>query len=992
MTTTRLMKKLIILPVLLLLMQASWAQNKTVSGKVSDEKGSPVVGASVVVKGTTTGTSTDAAGTFKLSVPSTATTLVISYVGYASQEVNISNSTDVSVSLAPTTTSGLTDVVVVGYGTSRKKDLTGAVTSVKEKDFNKGVFTSPDQLIQGKVAGVQVLNNSGQPGGAATVKIRGNAAIVAGASNQPLYVVDGVPLDGRTARPDIGIAGVGSSPAANPLNFINPNDIASMEVLKDASATAIYGSRAAFGVILITTKRGQSGQPSLTVNSSVGTSSILKRLEVLDGDQYRQALKDYGLTTGDLGGNVDALDAILQNGKLQNYSMAISGGNENGRYRLSAGFMDQNGIIRKSGFRKFTTNFTGNYKFLESKKLGLDINVIASQTREQIAPVSNDAGFTGSVVGQALQWNPTNPLRKADGSLNILVGSTTVNPLAMSEAYDDIAKTTGILASIAPYYNITKDLQYKVQYSVNYGTGIRRSQIASFINLENIYNRGWALYANNELTTHQLTHTLNYNKQISSSLYLSALAGYEYMKFDNKGANMNARDFGAYPVPYTNYFQYSTQGSRGIGSFADPTVELQSYFARAVLNFKDRYIFTGTFRADGSSKFGENNRYGYFPSVAAAWNVTNEEFFKGVSFVNVLKVRGSYGITGQQGFPAGSAQAKYSFTGIGQLAQVNFPNPDLKWQSDKQFNIGADFTLFGSRLSGSVDYFNKKTTDLLYPTITPQPAPPGAPPTWKNLDANIINKGVEVALNSTIVKNKDFQWDLGVNATFMTNIVDNLNGQIVTGALSGQGISGATSQLITNGQPINVFYVKEFLGIDKTTGQSVYTDDGYTRFFVGNPNPRTLLGISTSLNYKKLSFSANFNGALGVEIYNNTLNTVLPIGNLIGARNIAASLIGGSVKEALSNPISPSSRYIEDGSYVKLANATLSYSIGSIGKVFKNASVFVTGQNLFVITNFTGFDPEVNTDKQVGGVPSVGIEYTTYPSARVFQFGLNVSL
>ncbi|MEP7319709.1 MAG: SusC/RagA family TonB-linked outer membrane protein, partial [Panacibacter sp.] len=397
-------------------MQQSWAQTKSISGKVTDEKGAAIAGASVLVKGSKTGTSTDATGSFKLSAPSSAKTLVTTYVGYASEDVDISSSSDVTVSLKPEA-SALTDVVVVGYGTVRKKDLTGAVTNVKEKDFNKGLITAPDQLLQGKVAGVQVLNNSGQPGGATTVKIRGNSSIRAGSA--PLYVVDGVPLDGRSARPGGNGSVGGNTPDANPLNFINPSDIASMDVLKDASATAIYGSRAAYGVILITTKRGKSGAPKLDVSSSVGTSGILKRLDVLNASEYRKALTDYSLpATNDYGGDVNALDAILQHGMSQNYSVAMSGGNDAGRYRLSAGYFDQEGIIRKSEFKKFTTSLSGNFKFLDSKKLGLDFNVTSTQTREDIAPVFNDAGFTGSVIAQALQWNPTRPLivKKSDGS------------------------------------------------------------------------------------------------------------------------------------------------------------------------------------------------------------------------------------------------------------------------------------------------------------------------------------------------------------------------------------------------------------------------------------------------------------------------------------------------------------------------------------------------------------------------------------------------
>lgn len=976
---------------LLFTTQALLAQTKTVTGKVSDDKGNPVAGASVLAKGSKSGTSTGIDGAFKFNVPSSATTLVISYVGFTDQEVDITSSSDVSVSLKPES-AALTDVVVIGYGTARKKDLTGSVASVQAKDFNRGTFTAPDQLIQGKVAGVQVVANSGQPGGASTVKIRGNSAITG--TGQPLYVVDGIPLDGRSSRPGLNAQNIGNTPGGNPLNFINPSDIASMDVLKDASATAIYGSRAAYGVVIITTKRGQSGQPKLDLGASVGASSILKQIDVLDGNQYRQALQKYSLgNSNDKGANVDAMDAILRTGITQNYSLAVSGGNENGKYRLSAGLLDQQGIVRKSDFKKYTLGFNSNYKFLDSKKLGLDINLISSQYLENIVPVSNDAGSTGSLIGQALQWNPTMPLRNSDGSLNILAGDI-VNPLAMSEAYNDLSKVTSILGSISPYYKITNDLEYRVLYSVNYSTGTRRTSIQSYINLNDVKGKGWASYGNNELITQQVTHTLNYNKKVSSDLNLNAVVGYEYMKYTNKGGTMSAfgpaGGFGNYGLDYTNYLQYSASSARTISSFIDPTSELQSYFGRVVLNYRERYLLTGTFRADGSTRFGANNKYGYFPSVAFAWNIAKEEFFH-PGFVKDLKLRASWGKTGNQEFPSGSSQAKYSFSNNGGLGQSNNPNPDLKWQSDKQYNIGLDFAVLNGRLTGSADYFNKTTTDLLFPTFPIQPAPPGNVPTWKNLDGKVLNKGFEITLNAAIIQKKDFSWNFGANASFIKNRVSGLSAPIQTGQLNGQGVSGTLVEVIASGLPINAFYTRAFAGIDKATGQAIYPyKDSFS--YQGNPNPSTILGLSTSLSYKRFTLNANMNGAFGQKIYNNTLNNVINIGNLRGGRNAAVSVVNAEPQESLTNPVTSSARFIQNGSYMKLANATLSYSIGSIAKFIKGANIYVTGTNLFVITKFTGFDPEVNVDKNNNGVPSVGIEYTPYPSARTFTFGVNFSL
>jgi TonB-dependent starch-binding outer membrane protein SusC len=987
--------RLLSLLVALLFFTLSAYSQSTVTGRVTDGSGKGIVGVTVAIKGTATATQTDENGKFSLVAPGNAI-LVLSSVGYTSTEVPIQGRSNIETSLG-THEASLNEVVVIGYGTARRRDLTGAVATVTEKNFNKGTYTAPDQLIQGKVPGVQVLNNSGQPGGSTTVKIRGNSAITG--TGQPLYVVDGVPLDGRSSRPGLNAQNLGNTPGGNPLNFINPADIASMEVLKDASATAIYGSRAAYGVILITTKKGQSGVPKIDVNASVGNSTIMKRIDVLNADQYRQALTYYGLgNANDKKSDVNALDAILQTGLVQNYNMAVSGGNENGKYRLSVGYLDQEGIVRKTGFKKYSADLNANFKFLQNKRLGIDFNIVPSQYNEDIAPISNDAGSTGSLIGQALQWNPTEALilKGSNGkdSLNIKAGDV-VNPYAMSEAYSDKSRVTTILGSISPYYKFTDWLEYRFLFSVNYGSGVRRASIQQYINLADVKGKGWASIANNELVTEQATHTLNFNREITTGLNLNAVLGFEYLKFSNKGSNMTAYGpsggFGNYGLDYTNYIQYSNSANRTISSFVDPTSELQSYFARAVFNLRERFLLTLTFRSDGSSKFGENNKYGYFPSFGAAWNIDKEDFLKDNGLFTSLKLRGSWGKTGNQEFPGGAAQAKYSFTQNGGLGQVNNPNPDLKWQSDKQYNIGIDFGILSNHITASVDYFNKSTTDLLFPSAPIQPAPPGSVVRWVNLDGIIENRGVEAAVNASIINKKDLTWDLSVNATFLKNTVSGLSAPIYTGGLHGQGVSGTLVQTIQNGLPVNAFYTRHYVGIDKATGQAVYPN-GDVPTYEGDPNPSTLLGISTSVAYKSLSLNVNMNGALGQVIYNNTLNNVINVGSINGGRNIAVSVYEDPVKESFSNPVTSSSRFIEKGDYLKLANATLSYNVGNLGRNLKNLNVFVTGQNLFVITKFSGFDPEVNVDKNSNGVPSVGIEYTPYPTARTITLGVNFSL
>lgn len=985
----------IFVPVFLLISLSLLAQDRVVTGKVTDSKdGSPVVGASVQPKGSRTGTSTGVDGTFRVSMPQGVNILVVSSAEFERQEINVTDKSTVDVSLKAAA-AGLTEVVVIGYGTAKKKDLTGSVASVKSKDFLQGAIASPDQLIQGKVAGVQITNNSGAPGGEVTIRIRGNNSIRAG--NQPLIVVDGVPLDGRSARPGLGglSGGLGDLPGANPLAFINSADIASIDILKDASAAAIYGSRGANGVILVTTKRGQSGSPKLDFTLQAGISNVAKKLDVLDAATYRQALSKFSVTGNDFGASVDAFDEVTRTGKYQNYTVALGGGNENGRYRASFGFFDQDGIVLKSGLRKFTTNISGAMKFLESKKLGLDFNIIASQTNEKVAPISNNSGFEGSLIGQALQWNPTKPLRNSNGTLNIKdIGFTqgNYNPLALSESYDDKIKGTNVLASITPYFKFTNELEYRMLLSLNYSTGIRRQQIARWMNLQDIENRGFGFYGNNELLTQQVTHTLNYNKQISSNLTLGATLGYEYMKFQNQGISIRARDFTSNSIPYTNYFQGSSQASRATGSFADPDVELQSYFGRVNLNWLDKYLFTVTLRADGSSKFGENNKYGYFPAAALAWNITNEDFMKGGTLFNNLKLRVGWGQTGNQEFPAGASLERYVYTGPGTIEVTQAPNPNLQWETTTTSNIGIDFGLLRNKLTGTIEYFNKSTEDLLFNFDAIAPAPPAK--YWINLPGKVINSGLEVALNYQIVNQKDWQVSAGINAAFLKNELKDYNGPTVsTGEINGQGLTGARAQQFSNGRPLSTFYVGKYLGLDKSTGEALYEggDANANRFYFESANPKTLIGFTASAAYKKMSLTANLNGAYGHYIYNNTVHAALTIGNIRNNRNIASSVYNSPIQENPANANPVSSRYLEDGDYLKMANLTFTYNLGNIGKNFRNVTLSLTGANLFVITDYSGFDPEVNTPKTVDGIPSFGIEYTPYPSARSFIFGLNCS-
>lgn len=976
------------------LFQLTFAQQKVITGRVTDAQGNGLQGVSVTARGSRSGTQTASDGSYSLSVGSNVSTLIFTSVGFTPQQVSIDGRSTVDVTLA-SNSQDLNAVVVIGYGSARKRDITGAVASVKAKDFNQGVIYSPDQLLQNKVAGLEVTNTSGQPGAATTIQIRGTSSIRAG--NNPLYVVDGVPLDGGTARPNIGNA-FGSTPNADPLLFIDPNTIAQIDILKDASGTAIYGSRGANGVIMITTKKGASGAMRIDAGVSFGAfAGYMKRYDVLSASQFRAALKKYNEPSSlDGGTTTDALKAITQNNLSQNYSIALSGGNETGKYRASFLASDNVGFLKKSDLKKYIATFNGQYNFIDNK-LGIEFGLIAGNFAESLTPVANTSGSTGNVISSALSWNPTTPLTTG-GKYNFPTTGSG-NPLAIIDAYNDKTSVSAFLGHISASYKILHNLEYKFLFGVNYETGDRKQNEEGWLpGYPGLSGLGNAAIATAILKSYTIDHTLNYTANIARNFSVDALAGYEYFKTDFSGGGVYAYGFNTninyatrIGIPYTNIMG-DAQTQNPYYSYANPTSELQSYFGRATFNYNDRYIVTGTFRADGSSKFGTNNKYGYFPSVAAKWQISNEEFMKGGAIFNNLGLRASWGITGNQEFPAGSGIEQVAIGPFNQVGQINVKNPDLKWEQTKQLNIGLDFAVAKGKVYGSVDYYDKKTSDILFSTVAIQPAP--AATAWTNLkNATLTNKGIEVALGATIINGKNFTWDLAANFAHNHNVIENFNNsvggaplQIITGEISGQGVSGTLSQIITNGYPVNEWYLKPFQGFDHNGNQTY----GGSPVYSGNPNPTVLAGFSTTLRWTKFTLGINMGGSFGYMIYNNTATAVTNISGIAQGRNIDLKAYNSA--EQPSSPVGANSRFLESGNYWKLRNATLRYNFGDAGRYLKNISAYISGSNLFVITKFSGFDPEVNIDKISGGYPSRSIEYIPYPTPRTITLGLNFSL
>ncbi|MBO9682550.1 MAG: SusC/RagA family TonB-linked outer membrane protein [Flavisolibacter sp.] len=977
-----------------LFIQNSFSQS-TVSGTVTDQqsqKGIP--GVSVTVKGTNVGTVTDNNGAYRISAASSGS-LIFSSVGYSRMEIPISGRTTVDVIMVPTNAS-LSEVVLIGYGTARRRDLSGSYATVTAKNFNVVPSATPDQLLQGRVPGVQITVASGQPGAPTSVKIRGNNSIRAGTN--PLYVLDGVPLDGRSARPTFtNISGLNNLPESNPLNFLNPADIESITVLKDASASAIYGSRGANGVILITTRSGASGPLKIDVGTSWTVSGLLKKPDVLNAGQYRSALQKYNAKS-DSGATFTPFNEIIQHKVAQNYSLALSGGgSEDARYKASFYVSRTPGIIRKSAFNKYIGNFNGSFRFLD-QKLTMSFGLTAASTNEQIAPVSNDVGSTGNLISNALQWNPTLPMKRSDGSY-VTNPNGQVNPLIFSDAYNDHADVTTLFGYLTAGYKILPSLEYRLLYGANQSRGTRGLEIQGWITGTggNADGKGLAAIGATQLASQTISHTLTYTKQ-STGLGVTALVGYEYGKNSYKtqftsvyGFNYNLDVNNLIPVHYYDNIQAGARANLTTSSSYDPAVELQSYFARAQLNFHERYSLSASFRADGSNKFGKNNKYAYFPAVAGKWHISSENFMKGAGFFDDLGLRVGWGRTGNQSFPAGAAVDRYRYTSNGSLSVINFANPNLKWETVESTNAGIDFAILHNRLTGSLDVFMKKTKDPLFPGTLSAPAPSGI--IWENLPGYISNKGGEVGLNGVVISKTNLHWNIGANLTYVKNkfVYPPIGNSplVLTGQLNGKGTSQTWVQAIANDQPIDVFFLRQFHGFDK---DGFAITDG-SASYAGDPNPRYVVGISSELDLKKLSVQINMHGAYHYYIYNNTLQSVTGLGFITNGSNISKQLI--NTEENIANPVSASTRYMQKGNFMKLGNATIRYRVGDIGNVIRNFSVYVSGYNVFIITKYKGFDPEVDvskTDFFSTGIPSIGIDYVGYPSIRSFTFGLNFSV
>lgn len=977
---------------------------RTITGTVTDaETGEPLIGANILVVGTSSGTITDFDGAYSISVPEGSNNLEVSYTGYAAQTVAIGNQTTVDITLSAGEI--LDEIVVVGYGSVRKTDATGAVTSVTEKDFNQGVITSPEQLIQGRAAGVQITTSSGEPGAAANIRIRGTSSVRSG--NNPLYVVDGVPLSGDASGAENNSA-IGRSAARNPLNFINPNDIASIDILKDASATAIYGSRGANGVIIITTKSGQAGVGSLEYSYSLGTATVANRYDLLGRDDFLSAYADFNgqqaAQTLDQGADTDWQEEVFRTGLTHSHNLSYGGGNDKGNFRFSLAYFDQEGVVKESALRRVSARFNGNRKFINDR-LTISTQVTVANNVDDNVPITQNSGFRGDLMGAVLKANPTVPARNPDGTVYQGAGVTETepNPLAYLDYHKGFTNTLRALGNVSASFDITEGLSFKTVLGFDRSFSNRRDAFSRDIVRAGFTGEGRLMLGDVEINNSLWENYFTYTKDFGG-VSLTALAGYSYQQFgyDTRGIEMYGFRTSDLDLMLYNYTSLEVENPNGdlqnsmVPLFSGSTVdELQSYFGRVNLGFSDKYLFTFTLRTDGSTRFGSGNKYGVFPSAAFKWRVIDEEWVPD-GFTD-LGLRLGYGLTGNQEIPHNVFQQRQRYGGWsiddggningGGLGSVAFENPDLKWESTSQLNIGVDFGFMDNRLSGSIDLYRKNTNDLLFQVTSAQPAP--NPFVWRNLDADVINQGVELVLNGVAVDKPNFGWNITANVAFNHNEVQNFGGLINTGAISGQGLTGAFAQRIAEGQPLFAYFLRDFGGYDNE-GISVYPNGDFQEFTGESPLPNLNAGLTNSFRMGNFDLNIFFTGQFGHYIYNNTANAYFTAGSLANGRNVIRTVVGNG--ESNLNAPDVSTRFVEKGDFVRLQNVSLGYNVplGSASTV-KTLRLYVTGQNLAVFTGYSGQDPEVNVNKAIDGVPSFGIDYTTYPRARTIVFGANVA-
>src|SRR5665648_79016 len=1002
-------------------------QQKSVTGKVTDSSGSSLPGVSVVVKGTTTGSITDANGNFSLSNLAPDVTLLFSFVGMKSQQVIVGNKSSIQVVLEEEAF-GLDEVVAIGYGTMKKSDLTGSVGSVKSDVLKKQAVASFEQGLQGKVAGVQVTTTSGSPGSVVDVRIRGGNSLTS--SNQPLYVIDGYPV---TAGGSAGGSGAGQ----NPMATLNPGDIESMEILKDASATAIYGSRGANGVILITTKRGKTGKTTVSYDGYSGVQQVAKKLDMMNATEWGTMANiaaandsrpaDYPSATpnplypaiSELGEGTDYQKEIFRSSApIQNHNITITGGSENTKFSILGGYFGQKSVVKNQDFNRIS--FRNNIDTKISSRINLSTSFTASRVATNIGRDNGDGG--SSIINGALVMPPTVPVYDSAGEYiltSFLSGSSTVsNPVPSVNHLLDKGTTDRVLGSADLSINIMEGLTLKVSAGADLSSALREVYEPKQTNAGASAN-GIAQQQNSRNQSISNENVLTYLKKTGIHS-INAIIGTSALSIQDKWSGMTARNFISEVYEYNNLDAGASWDNPSSGRNKNT---LLSGFGRINYVMMDRYLITVTGRADGSSKFGTNNKWAFFPSVAAAWRMDQESFMKQVEWVSNLKLRGSYGITGNQNIPSYSSLEKMNtyvypiggITNVG-IAAGNMPNPDLKWETTAITDVGVDLGFLGNRFNFTADYYYKKTTDMLWNISVPSTT--GFSSVLKNL-GSLENKGLELSLSADILTG-DFKWSTMLNWSANRKKVLSIPCYIPSQQGSISGRLKVNGSWLEPGLPVGVWNLLKTTGVMHTqeerdaaarvasatfdqVGDMSFFDKnkdgkisfGEDRTIVGDPNPDFIFGWTNNFSYKNFDLTMYFNGTYGNDIYNvvrGETNIVSVWGNQNRAvldywtpSNVNANYVRPHV--LVNQNMLQSDYLIEDGSYIRLQNLTLGYKIQK-SSFFQSLRIYVTGQNLFTLTNYSGYNPEVNSQGQSN--LQLGVDYSAYPASRSFILGVNI--
>lgn len=976
-------QKVLLLWLLVMLGSLSvWAQDRTVSGTVTSFTGNETLpGVAVRIKGTTSGTITDLDGKYQIQVPSAEAVIEFSFVGYNTEEQQVGNRSVINVQLTEDIET-LGEVVVVGYGTQKKSDVTGSVTAISTKDFNKGLVTTPDQLITGKVAGVQITPNNGAPGSGSQIRIRGGASL--NASNDPLIVIDGVPIDNSS------IAG-----APNPLSMINPNDIETYTILKDASATAIYGSRASNGVIIIQTKSGSADQKfTIGFNTQHSVSTLPKQVDVLTGDEFRTLVNERGRQSqigllGEASNNWQ--DAIFQNAYSTDNNLTFTGGVKNLPYRISLNYLNQEGILKTGKLDRKSVAVNLSPSFLNNH-LKAEVNVKGAWTDNRFA--------NQGAIGSAIRFDPTQPIYQDNeyrgyyewiDEAGNLIQLASRNPLGMIEQQNDVSDVRRILGNLKLEYKFHFLPELKAVANVGIDRSESEGSNTNFAVIQNRYStqiRPYSQTKKNDL----LDLYLNYAKEIESiASRVDLTAGYSYQDFETENPAYGTR----FPE------RADSVGTLPLPSFYPS--RLISFFGRANYTFQDRYVLTATLRRDGSSNFGSVNQYGLFPSVAFAWRIAEEGFLRESKTVSDLKLRLGYGVTGQQDIgqflylprytpSSGTAQYQFGDT-FYNVYRAQYFDEGIQWEETATINAGIDFGFWKNRLTGTLDYYKRKTDRLLVNEVA---VPAGA--NLRNRIAtnigNLENEGVEASLNFFVLNSGKLSWEIGLNGTYNQNTITNLtmfdteeNTDIEVGGISGG--TGNNVQIHRVGLPRNTFSLYqqiydqngipiEGLYVDQDKDGEITEADRVANF---SPDPKYLMGFSTRLGYDKLSLSFVLRGAFNNYVYNNINSDVANYRSFASNTEFLQNVPRNVLTTEFAGQELFSDYYLENASFVRMDNINLSYSIGRVLQNKLDLGVSASVQNVFTITKYSGLDPEI----------ADGIDNNFYPRPRVFTLGLNAN-